>query len=167
MDTREEANLAVEALNDWIYEKGIEDMSPFSLTTTGWQNTVVRFMGEIIWTEEDDPRKGIDENEDLHQFLWKKAKEILNKVSGAMDSEKVASDYLIRMLEAIPEYIDVKYEIDDYGVHFVEVSDEDYVFGIIVDVFEERFPDQELLILTKESLNRVTKPIWENNEKSR
>ena len=164
----EEARKAVEELNDELYGQGLEYISPFEYRSRGWQNAAVLFMGEIIWTEEDDPREWIeDKYESLYHFLWKESKGILNKVSGAMDSEKVARDYLISMLEAVPDSLGLKYEIDDFGVHLVEVSQEDYTLAILEEVFEERFPDQELLILTADSLNRVTKPIWENNEKSR
>lgn len=80
-DIRELALECVERLNERIYEKGEFSegtycLAPFELRSSGWQSSHITFMGEVIWTDVDDPREWMDEAEEygpLENFLWKEA----------------------------------------------------------------------------------------------
>ena len=81
MNIREEALQLVDKLNDKCLEKGGMDWYvPYEFRSHGWQMSGVYFMGQLIWQEDNDDRKTIDEDGDVYEpledFVVRKAKKL-------------------------------------------------------------------------------------------
>ena len=69
---------AVEELNDEMYV-GLDWYVPFSMESFGYANTYIKFMGEVVWQSQDDPRdfdEDRNEYEPLKPFLIKEARKM-------------------------------------------------------------------------------------------
>ena len=74
----------VEDLNNDISERGgLEYYMPFEFQSIGWQGSLVKFMGVVIWTEENDERDDIseDEKQPLRDFFIREANSILKDLN--------------------------------------------------------------------------------------
>jgi hypothetical protein len=85
---REEALALVEELNNEAITD-LEYYCPFELRSRGWNNSVICFMGIIIWTDEYDERKYIEDTdirESLRDYIVRESKVILNDLNKKMGS---------------------------------------------------------------------------------
>jgi hypothetical protein len=83
---REEALALVEELNNEAITD-LEYYCPFELRSKGWNNSVIYFMGTIIWTDEYDERKYIEDTdirESLRDYIVRESKVILNDLNKKM-----------------------------------------------------------------------------------
>jgi hypothetical protein len=84
---RHEALQAVEELNDLCSETGLDYYAPFQFRSVGWQGSWIEFMGEVLWTEENDERQYTEHNdtyEPLKTFLIREAKKITKDLKKKM-----------------------------------------------------------------------------------
>jgi hypothetical protein len=85
---KEEALALVEELNNEAITD-LEYYCPFELRSKGWNNSVICFMGIIIWTDEYDERKYIEdtlEREPLRDYIVRESKIILEDLSKKMNN---------------------------------------------------------------------------------
>jgi hypothetical protein len=81
-----EALALVEELNN----KAITDLEhycPFEFQSRGWNNSAIYFMGIIVWTDEYDERKYIEDTdirESLRDYIVRESKVILNDLNKKM-----------------------------------------------------------------------------------
>jgi hypothetical protein len=83
---KEEALALVEELNNEAITD-LEYYCPFELRSKGWNNSVICFMGIIIWTDEYDERKYIEDTdiqESLRDYIVRESKVILNDLNKKM-----------------------------------------------------------------------------------
>ena len=83
--TNNEIISAVQSLNDEVFEKtGDEELTPFDAVFLGY-TCGVKFLGEYIWTDDNDERSVLDEKKDLreplHDFLRRTALEKVKKLA--------------------------------------------------------------------------------------
>jgi hypothetical protein len=85
---KEEALALVEELNNEAITD-LEYYCPFELRSKGWNNSVICFMGIIIWTDECDEREYIgdtDIQESLRDYIVRESKVILEDLSKKMNN---------------------------------------------------------------------------------
>ena len=85
---KEEALALVEELNNEAITD-LEYYCPFEFKSRGWNNSVICFMGIIIWTDEYDERKYIedtDERESLRDYIVRESKVILEDLRKKMNN---------------------------------------------------------------------------------
>lgn len=76
----------VEELNQEIFDKYGEDASQllqFTVVSTGFY-TSINFLGQVIWSSEEDDREWIEEENDyelLDPFIRKKVNELTTQIS--------------------------------------------------------------------------------------
>jgi len=83
---KEEALALVEELNNEAITD-LEYYCPFELRSRGWNNSVICFMGIIVWTDEYDERKYIEDTdirESLRDYIVRESKVILNDLNKKM-----------------------------------------------------------------------------------
>jgi hypothetical protein len=83
---KEEALALVEELNNEAITD-LEYYCPFELRSKGWNNSVICFMGIIVWTDEYDERKYIEDTdirESLRDYIVRESKVILNDLNKKM-----------------------------------------------------------------------------------
>jgi hypothetical protein len=83
---KEEALELVDELNNYAITD-LEYYCPFELRSKGWNNSVICFMGIIVWTDEYDTRKYIEDTdirESLRDYIVRKSKVILNDLNKKM-----------------------------------------------------------------------------------
>ena len=83
---KEEALALVEELNNEAITD-LEYYCPFELRSKGWNNSVICFMGIIVWTDEYDERKYIEDTdirESLRDYIVRESKVILNVLNKKM-----------------------------------------------------------------------------------
>lgn len=83
-DLKIQALDCVEDLNNEIEERGgLEYYRPFKFQSTGYCGSIVTFMGVTIWTEENDERDYIseDEKQPLKDFFIRESCRILKDLN--------------------------------------------------------------------------------------
>jgi hypothetical protein len=83
---KEEALALVEELNNEAITD-LEYYCPFELRSKGWNNSVICFMGIIVWTDEYDERKYIEDTdirESLRDYIVRESKVILDDLNKKM-----------------------------------------------------------------------------------
>jgi hypothetical protein len=76
----------VEELNDEVYERGgFEWYVPFTFESGGYDLGVIKFMGEIVWTEYEDMREYVDEDgevqESLRNYVLRESNKVLKDLN--------------------------------------------------------------------------------------
>lgn len=70
--TSQEALEIIEKLNDKFQSlKGLNHYVPFSFESSGYMDSVIYFMGVLVWSEENDP------HDNLEEFILKESSKIM------------------------------------------------------------------------------------------
>lgn len=107
----EEIVKTIEELNSQYYFNGcMEHLLPFTFEYGGWHLGIVKFMGEVIWSEDNDERdfdEEKDEWESLYGFLLKEAEKIVK------DLGKRSHNVNVDIIKQYNDFLDLNIEDKD------------------------------------------------------